>query len=336
MAVAALGCVVPDVDLAGKSCPCVEGWFCDASTQLCRSSTEPDPEGSGEGSSEGTDGEQTGPVVAFEIVEFSADWSTPESIHWTWQAEGSEAEFHAWELWIATSADAVDDESRATVFDGSINPELGRFTLANTSGISTVDRTITDLLQPSTEYFARLHVLDTAGGRTMSTNVAVRSTTAPPTDTLVIFADELPSPGYPVPAMCLALSDTAPLLGTERHLALDVQCDAAGEAVCAEEAQPAPECWENLRLQDLALTTNGLAGGDFADAFVELHVAIDAPGESPGHGWWSDIGIRRSDKTWTGHNGITLRADGEYRRYQIPLSQLRLDPEQFDGIVDGV
>ncbi len=274
-----------------------------------------------------------GTQTPFEVVAFSADWSTPSSVHWIWELAGDEADFRAYEVWVATSPEALE-QGDVVIFDRTVNPELGRYSLANTSGVDLVVGTISDGLQPSTEYYGQLHVLDTAGGQTVSSNVAVRPTTAEPTSSRTLFADDDPfSAGFGLPE-CMQRTDVAPSEGTH-HFELLVACSAQEMSVCEEVTEPAAECFENLRLQNLELPEANIGGGDFADAFLELDVAIVPPDDSPAHGWWGDISIQHG-AGWPGAQGITLRADGAYRRYQIPLSQMGLTPETFDGFVGGV
>jgi hypothetical protein len=326
---ATAACVVPEIDLAGKACPCLDGWICDPATETCRRSSASTGTDAGSG--------MTGDVPAglFDVLSFAGDWSTPESIHWTWSVAGEEADFHGWEVRLATSPEALDAGTDVLVFDGSLNPELDRFTLMNTQMVDAVTGTITDGLDPSTEYFARLHVLDTAGGRSSSLNVAVRSTTAPPNSAVEIFADESPfPPGFPLPE-CLERTDAEPYPGTTHHFSAVLNCDVSGVVSCTATPGGAPECFENLRLQGMNLSLSSLAAGDFASAFLEVHVAIDAPDDVPAHGWWSELAVRGSAGNWPAIKGVTLRADGSYRRYQIPLTQLGLRADTFDGTVTG-
>ncbi|MBV1857786.1 MAG: hypothetical protein KUG77_05185 [Nannocystaceae bacterium] len=352
------GCAVPSLDLDGRPCPCVDGWQCDAGTQTCtreanQSSGIAESSTSAPGTSNGTSTTATTAVDAesstgtpaehaFDVLAFSADWSASESIHWTWELQGAEEDFRAFELWIATSADALE-EGDVVVVDREANPELGRFSLLNTDGVDYVLGTISHDLQPGVEYYGQLHVLDTSGGRSISPNFAVRSTTAEPTSNLVLFADEnLFPPGYPLPE-CMDRTETAPSQGShhfELLVACTVETDPESEEevfvpTCEKPLKPAAECFENLRLQGMELPAANIGGGDFAEAFVELDIAIEPPSDNPAHGWWSDISIQTSDG-WPGLRGITVRADGGYRRYQIPLSQMGLTAEAFDGVVRGI
>lgn len=349
----ASACTVGSVDLTGKACPCVAGWSCDLDTNTCRRPSDPSsgtagpstsgpelPTGSSSVATVGADasaGDETiGVPGAFDVIEFSADWSTPNAIHWTWAVEGEAEDHHAWQVRVATSVEALD-AGEGLVFDGDVNPELDRFSLRNTSGEEPVTGTITDGLTEDTGYFARLWVLDTAGGTSSSPNVAVRSTGMSPTGGEAIFSDAYPfPPGLSMPD-CYTHTDTAPYGGSTHQFELHHRCDAEGVATCTEQPEATPDCWENLRLQGMNIPVIGLDVGDFPDAYVEVYVAVvNAPGTtSPGHGWWSELSVLASGEQWR-YGGLTIRADGEYRRYQIPLTELGLSHRALASVVQGV
>ncbi len=355
---AVTGCTVAPVDLDGKRCPCADGWVCDEASDRCRTADAGTGVGSsdvssGISSSEGSSavpdsttaaasttveptGDPSGQPVedAFTVVSFAADWSTPNAIHWRWEVQGEASDFRAYEVWIADTAAAVDDPATAVVFDGDVNPELDRFELRNSGDADLVEATITDALSPGTEYFARLHVLDTAGGRTTSANVAVRSTTAAPIDGVVVFGDESPfPPGYPLPA-CYVRSDAAPYGGTTHHFELAHFCSAGGTSSCIEADTAEPECWENLRWEGLEVAIAQLDAGDFTDAYLELAIAVDPPGDAIGHGWWSTVGVRVGDQNRS-FSPLTIRADGEYRLVQVPLAQMGTTHAELAGQIQG-
>lgn len=345
MSMLGAGCVLPAVDLEGKACPCAPGWVCDEASQTCRSSSSTSSSsGPADGStssaagatteiapaSSSSEGSTTGPGPIpgrFEVRSFSADWSTPESIHWTWDVIGDESDFFAWTLWLATDEAALGSGEAVLVFDGSTNPELDRYVLQNTEGVDPVVATLTRDLEPGTDYFAKLLVLDTSGGRSESPNIAVRSTTAQPTEQTPLFVDEpLPSGAYPLPA-CLSRTDVAPHGGTH-HLELDVQCDELAEFTCSMGDPRVVECWENLRLQNMSVPLTGLGGGELADAFIEFHLSIEHGRSAEAHGWWSMAGIHLDDQGFS-FAPLTVPATGRYERFQIPLTVLGVDVENL-------
>src|SRR5690606_9394081 len=157
----------------------------------------------------------------------------------------------------------------------------------------------TAALSPATEYSARLFVLDTAGGRSVSPNVAVRSTGMSPVDGELILGDLEPfPPGIARPEACYVLTDRAPADGSTHHYELHHFCDATGNPSCTEDPDGEPECWENLRLQDMSVPISGLTAGDFPDAYLELYLAVDAPAGVAGHGWWSELSVDAGDAIW--------------------------------------
>lgn len=323
--VVATACTVASVDLDDKRCPCADGWVCNTAIDRCRAVA---------GASTDTAAETTSSGGSFAIEAFAADWSTPHGIHWHWEVAGVADDFHAYELWISDDAAALDDPDAAVIFDATRNPELGRFELRNTNDLELVQATITDGLQPGTEYFARLHVLDTAGGRSSSDNVAVRSTTAAPVNSVMILGDDDPFTPDNLRPTCIVRSDAAPFGDTTHHFALTHHCTADGEAACDEAQSPAPECWENLRLENLSIDIGQLDAGDFTDAFLELAIAVDAPPGTVGHGWWSTIGVGSGEMTRS-FSPLTIRADGEYRVVQVPLLQMGIDHAELGGVVTG-
>jgi hypothetical protein len=340
------GCVLEPVDLDGKACPCASGWVCDPDTQTCRAGAV-DPASSTGGSSglaeTSTGGNPsstsadpgtstTGAIPGrFDVVSFSADWSTPESIHWTWEVEGDEADFHAWEIHVA--ADEAGLDTSPQVYDGDTNPELGRFVLKNTAGVDPVVASLTRGLEPSTEYVARLFVFDTSGGVSQSSNLAVRRTSDAPTQSLLLFDDEpIPAGSYPLPE-CLQRSEMAPAEGSH-HLSASLWCDAEAGAVCEQPLQPGVECWENLRLESLQLSLDGLGGGDLSDAFLEFSLAIDVPDGVEGHGWWGSAGVRIGEGTRE-YSPLTYPADGAYHRFQVPLTQMGIGLDELGETLQG-
>ena len=343
------GCVLEPVELDGRACPCVSGWVCDPSTETCRRSAQ---ETSGGVGSSGTTGSEppastsaadptttasaessTGtPPGRFDVQAFSADWSTPESIHWTWDVVGEEGDFLAWELRVATDQAGLDAGEGVMVFDDSTNPELGRFVLKNTAGVDPVVAAVTRGLTPSTEYVARLLVYDTAGGVSQSPNVAIRRTTEPPTQSVVLFADDPWSAGYPLPG-CMERTDVAPFEGSH-HQEVQIWCDGAGDPSCTLLEETSAECWENLRFEEMGESLSGLGGGDLADAFLEFSLAVIAPEGVEGHGWWSSAGVR-IDGMPREYKPLTFPADGTYHRFQVPLTQMNITLDDLAGPLGG-
>lgn len=349
------GCVLQPVGLEGKACPCASGWVCDEASQTCvvpaatetssgavptttEASSEETSGTTGPDSTTGTDPRASSsgdaPQGQFEVLAFAADWSTPESIHWAFEVEGEEADFHARTLWLATDEASLESGEGVLVFDGGTNPELDRFALKNTKGFDIVVGTVTRGLQPDTDYFAKLFVFDTAGGVSESPNVAVRSTTAVPTQSIALFADAQLSGGpYPLPT-CYTWSDASPYEGTH-HYALELLCDSNADPTCVDPDPDVVDCWENLRLQNMTVSIASIGGGNLSDAFLDFALAVD-PGERPeGHGWWSQAGIRLGEQGFSSAP-LTIPATATYERFQVPLTVLGVTLEDLDTPLERV
>jgi hypothetical protein len=306
-------CTISDLDLAGRPCPCLDGWVCDPGTQTCRTLA----------SDEG----------AVDVVSFKADWSTPNAIRWSWEVSGSEADFHAYELVLGESHEEVAQRTR--VFTGDENPELDRFTLPRTDGEDPVISTITRGLVPDTEYFAQLLVFDTANKMSSSANVAQKRTALAPIDSIEIMADQAPPTLGWVQPMCLTLDDQA-FAGSQAYgyahrcdrVWNDVVQEYMVQATCNAPQEPQPECWENLFLEGMAMPIDAsrFTAGAYEAAYLEFVLRID----DSHHAWWASTGLRPVGfgTALPGFFGITFRASGEYELYQFKLSTL-LSHEQI-------
>lgn len=247
--------------------------------------------------------------AAVQVAELEAEWATPNAVRWRWHAEGRADALRDYQLVTGPSeADVLAASERCRVFTRADNPELGHFLLPRTGGEDPVLATITDEHAPDTLVFAQLVAIDTAGRRATS-NVASVHTAAKPVAEIVVFDDERPH-GFPMPA--LALSTARPFAGTH-HLQFVSECTP-------------PECFANLRWQDLRVPLVGLTAGDYATtAYLELAVAVDGAATS----WWSQLRVWYDGRSLerVGHfNSFALRTDGEYRVLQVPLRAFRFAP----------
>lgn len=319
LVLAPLGCAVSGIDLDGKECPCVEGWECDVVSNVCVRAAAADGGGT------------SGQAPRFVIDSVSADWATPNSIHWVWDAQGAAEDFFAFEIRLATSTAALDDGTDVLLFDRDTNPELGRYVLDDTRGVDLVRGTVTDGLEPMTDYYARLTVLDTAGGQVSSSNIAVDSTPPLATQAVVIFSEQPPA-GFAAPP-CFSRSDDAAFDG-EFAYSINVACEAIDALGCS--GQPAQaECFDFVRWQGLGVDLGvGLGGGAFANAYLEFSLAIEPPPELPGEAWWTQIRVMGEDGSLGSYQpGPVFRADGMYRMYQIPLPQFGLTDSQLGSML---
>ncbi|HWB74575.1 MAG TPA: hypothetical protein VG755_06460, partial [Nannocystaceae bacterium] len=240
--------------------------------------------------------------AAVQVAELRAAWATPNTVRWSWDAEGRADDLRDYELVVGPSeADVLATSHRCRVFTRVDNPELGHFLLPRTGGEDPVRATITDGHAPDAAVFARLWAIDTSGRRHAS-NVASIHTAAAPIAEVVVFADERPH-GFAIPE--LTVSDARPFAGTH-HLQFVSHCET-------------PHCFANLRWQDLRVPLQGMTPGDWATtAYLELAVAVDGDATS----WWSQLRVWFDGRSLddVGHfNSFALRSDGEYRVLQVPL-----------------
>lgn len=311
VAIGMTACTVDDIDLSGRSCPCLDGWTCDEASNRCIPSTI--------GSNAG----------AIDVASFKADWATPNAIRWSWELVGDEEDFSAFQLALGTSPEEV--AARNNPITGAINPELDRFKLPRTGGDDPVKGTIVYDLVPDTPYFAQLIVIDTANRTSSSLNIAQKRTALPPIQEIVIMADAPPPTlGWAAPN-CLALDGEkyagSAAYGYVNHC-LPTTPDPT--ATCETPATVAPLCWENLVLEGMKLpvTQSSFPSGAFDEAYVEFALRIDDSEHR--HAWWSAMGLRAiGQDEFHFINPITFRADGAYRVYQLKFDAIGIRYEDI-------
>ncbi len=304
-AVAALpsGCSVDELDLGNKACPCVDGWTCDASRNICVAGS-----GTGGAGVGGGGGAGAGVPGAVIVTDLRVTWTTPNWIRWEWDLDGVPDQLLGFELVTGESEEDVTSRSgTAVVWTADENPELGRYFLPATGSEDPVVATMTDLHDADTQYFGQLTATDTAN-RTTVTNLAGGRTTNLPSHSFVIF-DDTATPGYSIPGS-FVLSDVAPHAGTHHY---DYLSSCVGGDVI---------CWETVRRQDLGMDISAISEGAFSTtAYLEMAVAAGGPAPS----YWSQLRIMMG--TSGDHSTYllpawTIRADGAYRVYQMPLRAL--------------
>jgi hypothetical protein len=250
----------------------------------------------------GAGGDQSPGNGDIKVSNLRADWSTPAMVRWTWEASGPRARFKAYMLITGESAaDVLSRTGSAVVWTGAQNPELEVYTLPP-AGTDPAVSTLTDGHKAATTYLAQLIATDVDGGTT-STLLATTTTAPMPADQLVIFS-EVDTPGYSIPDAFTFTTGVDAYLGTHYYEYLS-SCPP-GEA----------SCWENLRRSEVQLSTAALPAASFDDVFLEFAVACTGATN-----WWTDVWLRfnNSSGVFWHFKGWTLRCDGEYRLYQIPL-----------------
>jgi hypothetical protein len=242
-----------------------------------------------------------------------AQWSTPNAIRWTWTVdEGDVDALHEYRVVLGPTREDVETHSAATrTYAPADNPELAFLRLPGTTGLDPVDGTITDELEPGTEYVARLVAIDNLGCASPS-NVAIERTAPVANRSVALFRDELA--GHAFPIAFARVDDRARAFAGDAFLAYRSVDDP-------ECASPQKMCWQNLRIFDLAVPTRlEQAYGKFA----YLEFALRA--RTVGTPFWSNIMLMYRDG-WSSFDPWTVRPDDEWRLVQIPLRALRRDGE---------
>ncbi len=287
------GCSV-EVDLTGVPCdaerPCAPGWSCAGG--VCVDCVDQDD-----------------PTALVRVGELRAEWTTPESIQWRWQVEGDEGDLDHYEVLLGPSAEAVcyrRDTVRVITPDES--PELGELSFRMTSVVNLVDHTITDGLDPSTPYHARLIAIDTAGRRSVS-QIAGDSTRAPASSSFPIFTDQLDDGWY--------------ARGFTRRV------DGSGSGYL-EMTQSCPDgaadCWTNAGLQnDSSPQISDARGtlltlGNFENAaFLELTLTT----ESGVRARYGEVKMAFGEECNLFFlSPFAMRADSQPHKVQVPLRVL--------------
>jgi len=245
-------------------------------------------------------------MAAIQVSQLGVIWSTPNTIRWRWKADGQAARFKAYTLVVAASeADVLGRGPSARVWTAVDNPELGQFTLPNTSANDPVLSTITDLHQPDTTYHAQLIATD-VDGRTSTSQVATGRTIPPSKNQQVLFTEQNTA-GYSIPASLQYTKDSSKAYQGSYYYSYLSSC-TGGET----------QCFENLRRQGLAISLASISAQDLAStAYYEVAVACQgAPS------YWSQarlmFGASGNATLWL-NGGWTLRCDDAYRLLQIPL-----------------
>jgi len=292
LVVATSACTVERERLDDKPCPCAEGYACDPWLNRCRS----DLPAAGQ----------------IRLGELRADWTTPNTIRWSWVAEGAPDALQRYELVVGRSPADVMNGKNVELFTPDQNPELGRFNLPQTGIGDPVLFTLTDGREPDTEYFAGLFAYDTALRVSKSTNIASARTALPATQSIVIYADQVFPPGFVLPT-CTESNASHTADGTALHYQLDVACSGTGP-LCSGAASSSADCWVNLMFTELGVSLAAVKAGPFSRAWVEFSLAI----ESPIHSYYGEARLKFANTTFF-TPALTFRADGSYRRYQLAL-----------------
>jgi hypothetical protein len=261
------------------------------------------------------------------VTDFRAEWATPNSISWTWTLVGDTSSFVSYELVLESD---VADASGARTWTSQDNPELASWQLLRTGGVDRVKGTITDGLDPSTVYRARIRVRD-KGGRQYTSSPAQASTDTPRTRRGIVF-----------PRTPIATLPEAPCFRVEGDGGVDggpsLHYVPALDPEYVDASADAPYEGQNLRVEGLDIPVDGtLTPKLFQTAYLEFSIrGLGRPASSWGEIWLrtrpgspSDCGgdcFWRYKARWVYHPDET---NPRYRKVQIPLSALaHLDDTQ--------
>jgi hypothetical protein len=248
-----------------------------------------------------------------------AAWSTPNFIRWAWSVDVGETDtLQEFRLELASTEDALlagDDVRVVTRMD---NPELGFLELPGTMGADPVIATVVDALAPDTDYAARLLAIDDFGC-THASAVAFERTPPPSVGDITIFADTLP--GYVLPEQLLVIEDPTRAYAGSAFLEYRPQDDPECQGVT-------PVCWQNLRIQDMAIPL-ALGSAYEKSAYVELALAADTANTPYWASSWLRYGAVCSACSEDSaaacpecsgyYDAWTVRPSAEYRVLQWPL-----------------
>lgn len=229
------------------------------------------------GGEQGDSGGDCSPRVR--VSGLHAAWSTPNQIRWAWAVDaGTTDTLQEFRLELGADAAALlRGDAAVRSVTRSDNPELGFLALPGTTGDDPVRATVVDGLNPDTDYAARLLAIDDFGC-TSTTAVAFERTPPPPVADDVVFADVLS--GYTLPHNLVVVDDPTRAYGGTSFLEYRPQDDP-------ECAGVTPVCWQNLRLQDLALPLS-LGTAFDKGAYVEFALAADTA-NTP---YWANAWLR--------------------------------------------
>jgi hypothetical protein len=288
------GCHVADVDLTGHPCPCVdESWVCSQPKGVCVRG-------------------------AVSLSSLQVAWTTPNNMGWTWKAEGLD-NLAAYELGIGPTLEDVQARtSKTRTWTAKENPELAFSFLPRSTVADPVLQTMTDEHAPNTTYFGKLFAIDKSGVSS-STAPASGSTTPPAGARIVLYSDDLLPGSFPLPTSLTprCISPPEGFNGSACALEFDGACDD----IAFDAGATGTTCGENLRVGGLGLPLSELSDTNFEHlAFVEFAIAVDPPPQSFWSNVWLAFGQVNEACTYCwGFSPWTVRADGQYRRVQVPL-----------------
>lgn len=306
--VAAVSCGVGSIDLAGKECPCIDGWACDTATNTC----VPDTPTSAVPAGTDVAPPPAPPGGVIDVRDLRADWVTPNTIRWSWAVTGNAADFQRYELVTGPTQAVVESHMGAKPW-GALNPELSEFhpRIGEPPNGEFRVWTITQEHTPGSLTWAKVTAIDKSG-RGQSTAAAAK--TAPEaTDVFTIFQDSA-LPGSPEPNAEQFSRVNKGAFGTSSHCYLFTPKCADGESSCSD----------TFGQYDLARTITTLSQAEFDRAFVELQMRASAltPGAYVQFSLQFGPPACGAAECRYRHGGLGLKPNDTYRVFQLPLRKL--------------
>jgi hypothetical protein len=256
---------------------------------------------------------------AIRVGNLHAEWTTPNTIRWRWDADGAPGDLLRFEVRVGRQP---GEGPGTRAWTEAQSPELGRFTLPRTQSVEPVRATITGELEPDTLYYGRVTALDTHDCRSTSGWAPAR-TAVPPWAEQMVFHDDVTGRGSVTYRYQRATE--GPHQAGAAHMEYHPQCPE-GFGACHQNLKLVPDQPIHIR------------PGQFAQAFLEFAISCSGKGAS----FWSEVLLCLGDcrqscersctpgcldrcaeiGNWD-YSPLTFGCgDGAYRVVQIPLRAL--------------
>jgi hypothetical protein len=301
-------CSVGDLDLAGRACPCADGYVCDVTVNRCVVELPVD--------AAPPDAADAAPVQPLLVVkDLAATWVAPTTIRWDWTLTGAAADFRAYELVTGASAADLQNRVGVDVLTSNERPELAGFDLRGGLASGAVAMwTLTDVRTAGAKQVVQVNVTDVKGRASRSAAVAATSA-ARTTSQLVVFDGTTQRTVSPPDDVVFRSPP-----GGEPHYVFTTDC--GGAKTCAKRAELV-----SLAL-DLAPAGAPFTSAAFDRAVLELQIEGNVAATS----FATSVALEPGDGTCTGGNGVCryrftgfTQSAAARRKIQIPLRELLSD-----------
>lgn len=302
-------CSVGELDLTGKQCPCASGYVCDVPSNTCSRGVA-DGGAELDAPSDALASPDRDPDALIVVRDLKVAWTAPATVRWEWTVAGKAADFQAYEVATATTAD--DLAKRAGSFEvvsGNDRPEVRTFDARGGTKEGTfVVWTTTSVRGANTRQVMQVKATDVRGRSTSTAVVAVVSS-AVADSTKLIFDGSVAKTAKPAD-----FQYRTPVGGPNAYV-LVVDCGAgAGASPCAKRAE----------LTDLGIdlaSGGAFNAADFAAAFVQVELEGNVSVASFDSVLSVDVGNGCPDCRY-GYPGFTQSGVAK-TTLQVPLRELR-------------